>query len=212
MIARKRVGILISGRGSNMVALLKAMAAPDFPAEPVLVLSNRADAAGLVTAADNGVPTAVEDHRPYKGDRESFDRAMNARVEAAGVEIICLAGFMRLLSPWFVDTWRDRMINIHPSLLPAFRGLNTHQRAIDAGVALHGCTVHAVRREMDEGPVLGQAALPIVEGEGADSLADRVLGLEHRLYPAALAAFASGRVRVEGERRIGTPVVLFGEA
>jgi phosphoribosylglycinamide formyltransferase-1 len=207
--SRLRVAILISGRGSNMLSLLDAMADPAFPARPVLVAANRPDAGGLAAAAARGVPTACVDHRPFGKDREAFERAMSAEIDAAGAECVCLAGFMRKLTPWFVARWRDRAINIHPSLLPAFRGLDTHARALDAGVAVHGCTVHLLREDLDDGPILGQAALPVRAGEEAEALARRVLALEHRLYPACLAAWASGARRLEGDRLTGAPIALF---
>lgn len=197
--ARRRVGVLVSGRGSNMAALIEAAVDPSFPAEIVLVLSNRPGAGALDRAAAAGLPTAVVDHKAYP-DRESFDRAVHAELVAAGVELVCLAGFMRLLTPWFVESWRDRLINIHPALLPSYKGLHTHERALADGVKLHGCTVHVVRAEMDVGPIIAQAAVPVVEGDDPDSLAARVLKAEHALYPAALALFASGRAVVEGER------------
>jgi phosphoribosylglycinamide formyltransferase-1 len=208
----RRVAILVSGRGSNMAALLKAMTAPGHPATPVLVASNRPGAEALPRAAALGVPTAALDHRAYGRDREAFERALSERVEAAGADLICLAGFMRLLTPWFVARWRDRLVNIHPSLLPLFRGLDTHARALEAGVAVHGCTVHLVRDELDSGPILGQAVVPVLAGDSPDSLAARVVAMEHRLYPAALAAYASGALRVEGERIAGAPVALFPDA
>ncbi|KAA0685561.1 phosphoribosylglycinamide formyltransferase [Azospirillum brasilense] len=195
-----KVGVLISGRGSNLQALIDACAAPDFPAEVALVLSNKADAYGLERAASAGVPVAVVSHRDFPGDKRAFEEAMDARLRAAGVELVCLAGFMRLLSPWFVERWHDRMINIHPSLLPSFKGLDTHQRALDAGVRFHGCTVHYVRSEMDEGPIIAQAAVPVLPGDDADRLSARVLEAEHRLYPQALRLIAEGRARVEDGR------------
>ncbi|WP_431859669.1 phosphoribosylglycinamide formyltransferase [Azospirillum sp.] len=199
-MARLKVGVLISGRGSNLQALIDAAAAPGFPAEIALVLSNKADAAGLARAAEAGIATAVVDHREFPGDKAAFEAAMDARLRAAGVELVCLAGFMRLLSPWFVDAWRDRMINIHPSLLPAFKGLDTHQRALDAGVRVHGCTVHYVRSEMDVGPIVVQAAVPVLPDDDAHALAGRVLAQEHRAYPLAVRLIAEGQVRVENER------------
>ncbi|HKK31273.1 MAG TPA: phosphoribosylglycinamide formyltransferase [Alphaproteobacteria bacterium] len=202
---RKRLGILISGRGSNMAALLQAAKEPSFPAEATLVLSNRADAAGLSYAAGEGVQTAVVDHKPFGRDREAFERAMDARLRAAGVELICLAGFMRLLTPWFVKQWRDRMLNIHPSLLPAFKGLHTHERALETGVRLHGCTVHFVRAEMDDGPIIAQAAVPVLPGDDPDALAARVLKAEHRLYPLALGLVASGQAKAENEHVVFDP-------
>ncbi|HYH38451.1 MAG TPA: phosphoribosylglycinamide formyltransferase [Azospirillum sp.] len=198
-MARLKVGVLISGRGSNLQALIDAAADPAFPAEIALVLSNKADAYGLERAAAAGVPTTVVSHRDFPGDKAAFEAAMDARLRAAGVELVCLAGFMRLLSPWFVDAWRDRMINIHPSLLPAFKGLDTHQRALDAGVRVHGCTVHYVRSEMDVGPIVVQAAVPVLPDDDAHALAGRVLAQEHRAYPLAVRLIAEGRVRVADE-------------
>lgn len=199
MIAgRMKVGVLISGRGSNMVALAEACAADGFPAEIGLVLSNEPDADGLARAAGFGIPTAVINHRDYP-DRPSFEAAITDRLEQAGIELICLAGFMRLLTAGFVNHWRDRMINIHPSLLPAFKGLETHERALAEGVRLAGCTVHFVRPAMDEGPIVMQAAVPVLPSDTPDSLAARVLEQEHRLYPAALRLVAAGAAVVEGE-------------
>lgn len=190
---KRRVGILISGRGSNMGALLDAARNPAFPAEIVLVLANRPEAGGLTVAAAAGVATAVVDHRPFKGDRAEHERAIDGALRRAGAEIVCLAGYMRLLTPFLVDAWAGRMLNIHPSLLPAFPGLDTHARALAAGAKLHGCTVHLVTQGMDEGPILAQAAVPVLAGDTEDDLAERVLRQEHALYPAALAAFASAR-------------------
>lgn len=190
---KRRVGILISGRGSNMGALLDAARDPAFPAEIVLVLANRPEAGGLAVAAAAGVATAVVDHRPFKGDRAEHERAIDGALRRAGAEIVCLAGYMRLLTPFLVDAWAGRMLNIHPSLLPAFPGLDTHARALAAGAKLHGCTVHLVTQGMDEGPILAQAAVPVLAGDTEDDLAERVLRQEHALYPAALAAFASAR-------------------
>ena len=198
---RKRLALLISGRGSNMAAILAAAGA-DYPALPVLVLSNRADAAGLAVAAARGVPTAVVESRPFKGDRAGFEAAMEAELAKHGVEIIALAGFMRVLTPDFVRRWEGRLINIHPSLLPAFPGLDTHARALAAGVRLHGCTVHLVTAGVDEGPILAQAAVPVLPGDTEASLAARVLAEEHKLYPAALSWLAAGRVRVAAGRAI----------
>lgn len=198
--ASLKIGVLISGRGSNLQALIDACAAPDFPAEIALVLSNKADAYGLERAAAAGVSGTVVSHRDFPGDKRAFEEAMDARLRDAGVELVCLAGFMRLLSPWFVERWHDRLINIHPSLLPSFKGLDTHQRALDAGVRFHGCTVHYVRPEMDEGPIIAQAAVPVLPGDDADRLSARVLEAEHRLYPQALRLIAEGRTRVEQDR------------
>jgi phosphoribosylglycinamide formyltransferase-1 len=186
-MTRLRLGILISGRGSNMEALLAAAKAPDYPAEAVLVLSNRPDAKGLETARNQGIEAQAIDHRPFGKDREAFERALDKALRQAGVEVIALAGFMRILTPWFVQQWAGRMINIHPSLLPKYPGLDTHQRAIDAGDAEAGCTVHWVTEGVDEGAIIGQASLPIKADDTADTLAARILPLEHQLYPEALA-------------------------
>lgn len=195
---RRRAAILISGRGSNMAALLDAATRdPAYPAEIALVLSNRTDAAGLARAAAAGVPTAVVESRAFRGDREAFERAMDAELGRHGVELVALAGFMRVLTPWFVGRWEGRLVNIHPSLLPSFPGLDTHARALAAGVRLHGCTVHLVSPGVDEGPILAQAAVPVLPGDTPELLAARVLEQEHRIYPAALAWLAAGRVRVE---------------
>ena len=197
---RRRVAVLISGGGSNLQALLDAAAAePAFPAEIVLVLSNNPDAGGLARAERAGVERRVIDHRAYP-DREAFDAALDAALRDAGAELVCLAGFMRLLTPGFVEAWRDRMLNIHPSLLPAFRGLHTHRRALAAGVRVHGCTVHLVRPELDDGPILVQGVVPVLPGDTEGALATRVLEVEHRCYPLALRLFASGRATVEDER------------
>ncbi|MFG1297785.1 phosphoribosylglycinamide formyltransferase [Xanthobacter variabilis] len=197
--ARKRAAVLISGRGSNMAALVRAAAAPDFPAEIALVLSNRADAAGLDFAQSHGIATHVLSHKGF-ADREAFDAALDGVLRDAGVEIVCLAGFMRLLTPWLVERWRDRMINVHPSLLPSFKGLHTHERALEAGVRVHGCTVHFVRAEMDEGPIILQAVVPIEPGDTPNVLADRVLTQEHVIYPKGLELLAAGRLTVANER------------
>jgi formyltetrahydrofolate-dependent phosphoribosylglycinamide formyltransferase len=187
---RRRVGVLISGRGSNMLALLAAAQDKNYPAEIVLVLSNRPDAAGLGLAT---APTRVVDHRPFRGDRAAHEAAIAAELDRAEVEIICLAGYMRLLTPFLVGRYARRMLNIHPSLLPAFPGLDTHARALAAGVRLHGCTVHLVTERMDDGPILAQAAVPVLPDDTEERLAARVLAQEHVIYPRALALFASGR-------------------
>lgn len=184
---RLKLAILISGRGSNMEALLHAAEDPAYPARPVLVASNRPDAKGLETAAAAGVPTVSVDHTQFGKDREAFERALDAELEAAGTEIIALAGFMRVLTPWFVGKWDGRMVNIHPSLLPKYKGLHTHQRAIDAGDTEAGATVHWVSPGIDDGEIIQQASLPILPGDTADTLAARLLPVEHRLYPEALA-------------------------
>ena len=187
----RRVAILISGGGSNMVALVRAMTG-DHPARPVLVLSNRPEAAGLARATALGVPVAVVDHRPFGQDRAAFEAAMLHHLEAAAPDIICHAGFMRILTPAFVRRYAGRMLNIHPSLLPKYPGLHTHQRALDAGDTQAGCTVHDVTDDLDAGPILGQARVPVLPGDTPATLAARVLLTEHRLYPAVLARFALG--------------------
>jgi phosphoribosylglycinamide formyltransferase-1 len=198
MMDKLRLGILISGRGSNMAALTEASAAPDFPATVACVLANRPDAGGLEWAASRGIPTALVDHKAYP-DKAAFETAMSTELERHGVGLVCLAGFMRLLSPVFIGRWHDRLINIHPSLLPAYKGLHTHERALADGVKLAGCTVHFVRAEMDVGPIVAQAAVPVIAGDTPDSLAKRILTAEHRLYPLALRLIASGKARVVGE-------------
>jgi phosphoribosylglycinamide formyltransferase-1 len=183
------VGILISGSGSNMEALVRAMRAGRVPARPVLVVSNDPEAAGIGRAAALGVPTAVVDHRAWKGDRESFDAAIDAALRAAGAEIVACAGFMRIMTPVLIGAWAGRMLNIHPSLLPLFKGLDTHARALEAGVCVHGATVHEVSQELDSGRILGQAVVPVLARDNPASLASRVLKREHVLYPRVLAAF-----------------------
>ncbi|MDX1780245.1 MAG: phosphoribosylglycinamide formyltransferase [Thalassovita sp.] len=187
----KRVAILISGGGSNMVKLVESMVG-DHPARPVLVGSNDPDAAGLKKAAEMGVPTFAVDHRPFKGDREAFEAALHEKLAEAQPDIICLAGFMRVLTEGFVRKWEGRMMNIHPSLLPKYKGLHTHQRALDAGDKEAGCSVHMVTPALDDGPILGQARVPIEADDTAATLAARVLVQEHRLYPAVLERFARG--------------------
>jgi len=194
-LARLKLGVLISGRGTNLQALLDATADPEFPAETALVLSNRTDAAGLARARQAGVATLAIDHKAYP-DRPSFEAAMNAALEAASVDLVCLAGFMRLLTPTFVDRWAGRAINIHPSLLPAFPGLDTHARAIAAGARFAGATVHFLSAEMDAGPIVLQAATPILPDDDADSLAARVLRAEHEIYVRAVRWIAEGRVSI----------------
>jgi phosphoribosylglycinamide formyltransferase-1 len=207
MVTKRPCAIVISGGGSNMAALLTAMAGPEYPARCVLVASNRPEAGGLAKAAAAGVPTAVEDHRAHS-DRDAFDRALAARLDASGAELIVLAGFMRLLTPWFVDRYRDRLVNIHPALLPSFRGLHTHAAALAEGCAVHGCTVHLVRHEVDAGPILGQGVVPVLAADTPDTLAARVLRMEHRLYPNALAAYARGDLRMADGRLLGQPLAL----
>jgi phosphoribosylglycinamide formyltransferase-1 len=197
---KTRVAVLISGRGSNMMALINAARTPSYPAEIALVLSNRPDAAGLSNAQAAGTMTAVIDHAAYGRDRERFERAMQEMLDQYEIDLICLAGFMRLLTSWFVGRWDGRMLNIHPALLPAFKGLDTHRRALSAGVKIHGASVHFVAAEMDSGPIVAQGAVAVHEDDDAETLAARVLEVEHRIYPMALALVAAGRVRVVGER------------
>jgi phosphoribosylglycinamide formyltransferase-1 len=196
---RKRTAILISGRGSNMRALIEQARNPSYPAEIVLVLSNRPDAAGLTFAEENNIACAVADHRIYAG-REEFERSMQVLLELHLIELICLAGFMRMLTPWFIGQWQGRLLNVHPALLPAYRGLRTHERALADGVKIHGCTVHFVVPAMDEGPIIAQAAVAVRDSDTPDTLAARVLAQEHAIYPAALACVAEGRLRVQGNR------------
>ncbi|MBV8535416.1 MAG: phosphoribosylglycinamide formyltransferase [Alphaproteobacteria bacterium] len=198
MAVRKKTAVLISGRGSNMRALIEAAQAQDYPAEIVRVISNRADAGGLAHAAEAGVATEVVDHKAFLG-REKFEAELDRRLKEAAIELVCLAGFMRLLTSRFVDAWKDRLINIHPSLLPAFPGLDTHARALAAGVRFTGCTVHFVRTEMDAGPIIVQAAVPVLPGDDEERLAERVLEAEHRAYPLALSLVAGGRAAVRGD-------------
>ncbi len=196
---KRRVAILISGRGSNMAALITAAQAADYPAEIALVLANRPDAKGLALARDARLTTAIVDHTRFGKDREAFERAVQAELEAARIDLVCLAGFMRLLTPWLVSRWQDRMINIHPALLPAFKGLDTHARALAAGVKIHGATVHFVVPEMESGPIIMQGAVPVHEDDTADMLAARVLAAEVRLYPLALALVAAGRATITAD-------------
>ncbi|WP_417454146.1 phosphoribosylglycinamide formyltransferase [Kiloniella sp.] len=198
-MARLKVGVLISGRGSNLQALLDAAADPAFPAELVLVVSNVPDVAGLERAKKAGVATATVNHRDYKS-RVDFDNAVTETLENSDVEFVCLAGFMRLVTKEFVEHWHNRMINIHPALLPLFPGLDTHQRALDEGCKLHGCTVHFVRHEMDSGPIVGQAAVPVLPADTESTLAARVLTAEHRLYPECLKLIAQKNITILGNK------------
>lgn len=198
-MTRKRTAILISGRGSNMRSLIEAASAPAYPAEIVLVLSNRPEAQGLAVAKELGIATAAVDHKIYAG-RENFEASLQVLLELHRVELICLAGFMRLLTPSFVRLWEGRIINIHPALLPAYRGLHTHERALADGAKIHGCTVHFVVPAMDEGPIIAQTTVAVLESDTPDTLGRRVLAEEHLLYPAALAAVASGRIKLVGDR------------
>lgn len=199
-MARKRVAILISGRGSNMVALIEAAKDKSFPAEIALVVSNDPTAQGLERARAAGIAIAVVDHRPFGNDREGFERALQAAIEPHAIDLICLAGFMRLLTPWFIGKWEMRLLNIHPALLPSFKGLDTHARALAAGVKQHGATVHFVVPAMDSGPIVAQEAVLVMPDDTEATLAARVLAAEHRIYPMALKLVAEGRVRIDGAR------------
>jgi phosphoribosylglycinamide formyltransferase 1 len=201
-VSRKRTAIFISGRGSNMRSLVEAAKAPDYPAEIALVLSNRPEAEGLVFAKSQGIATAAVDHKIYAG-RDEFEKSVQVLLDLHRIELICLAGFMRLLTAHFVRAWEHRLINIHPALLPAYRGLHTHERALADGVKIHGCTVHFVVPEMDQGPIIAQAAIAVLDDDTPDTLAARVLAQEHLIYPAALARVASGKVQISGNRTRG---------
>jgi phosphoribosylglycinamide formyltransferase 1 len=202
-VTRKRVGVLISGRGSNLGALIEACKAPDYPAKIVLVTSNLPSAQGLLRAESALIPALVINHKDF-ATREGFDAALDTALNEAGVELLCNAGFMRLHSEGFVARWRNRHLNVHPSLLPAFRGLHSHARVLEAGATITGCTVHFVRPEMDTGPIVAQAAVPVLPDDTPESLGARVLDAEHRLYPHALRLVASGEVRVEDEHVVRT--------
>jgi phosphoribosylglycinamide formyltransferase 1 len=197
--ARRRTAVLISGRGSNMGSLVEAGRAPDFPAEIALVASNRPDAPGLAIAKHAGIATAALDHKIYAG-REEFEGSLQKLLDIHRIDLVCLAGFMRMLTAGFVERWRGRMINIHPALLPAYRGLNTHERALADGVKIHGCTVHFVVPGMDEGPIIAQAAVTVHDDDDAETLAARVLEQEHVIYPEALRVVASGAYTIDGNR------------
>lgn len=208
MSGRTRVGVLISGRGTDALALIRAAEAPDYPAEIALVLSNRPDAAGLVRAAEGGANTLAVDHKPYGADREAHERAMDAALRQAGVEFVVLAGYMRILTPFFVGAWAGRMINVHPSLLPAFPGLHPHRQALAAGVKLHGCSVHWVIDSVDAGAIIGQAAVPVLPGDDEEALAARVLAVEHKLFPACLAlALTGGAASVAAGQMLANPAL-----
>ena len=196
---RKRTAILISGGGSNMCALIEAARHPSYPAEIALVIANRPEAGGLAFAKAAGIAAAVVDHKIYAG-REEFERSMQALLEIHRIELVCMAGFLRMVTPWFIGQWAGRLLNIHPALLPAFRGLHTHERALADGVKIHGCTVHFVVPAMDEGPILAQAAVPVLDSDTPESLGRRVLAQEHVIYPAALARVAGDGVKVQGNR------------
>jgi phosphoribosylglycinamide formyltransferase-1 len=205
-----KLAVLISGRGSNLQALIDACADPAYPARIVLVASNVADAGGLDRAREAGIPTALVDHREFPS-REAFEEAMNEKIVASGAELVCLAGFMRILTEGFVGRWWDRLINIHPSLLPAFPGIHVHERVIDAGVKLAGCTVHFVRPEADAGPIIVQGAVPVLANDTAESLAARVLEAEHRCYPLAVRLIATGKAQVV-DKKVVSCAAAAGEA
>ena len=210
-MSRARVVVLVSGRGSNMAALIDAARDPAYPAEIVAVISNRPDAGALGIAARAGIATAVVDHKVYP-DRASFDAELDRVVRSFEPDVVCLAGFMRILTDGFIEGWGAKLINIHPALLPSFKGLDTHARALEAGVRLHGCTVHVVTPEMDSGPVIAQAAVPVLDGDDEAALAARVLVAEHRLYPHALALWATGALRLESGRVVGADAARAPEA
>ncbi|MBX6328996.1 MAG: phosphoribosylglycinamide formyltransferase [Pseudolabrys sp.] len=199
-MSRKRVAVLISGRGSNLAALIRAARDATYPAEISLVLSNRTEAAGLSIARTEGIANEVVDHTVFGADRSAFERALQQALDKHGVELVCLAGFMRILTADFVNHWHGRMLNIHPALLPAFKGLDTHRRALEAGVKIHGATVHFVVPETDSGPIIMQGAVAVREDDTETTLAARVLAVEHRIYPSALRLVASGRVRMRNAR------------
>jgi phosphoribosylglycinamide formyltransferase 1 len=192
---KKRVAVLISGRGSNMTALIEAAKTKDYPAEIVLVVSNRPDAAGLARAREAAITTAVIDHQTFRDDRKAFERALDDELRKYRIEIVCLAGFMRLLTAWFITRWSGRILNIHPALLPEFKGMHTHRRALEAGVKRHGATVHFVVEETDAGPIISQQSVPVLQGDTEETLAARVLEVEHRIYPEALRLVAEGRAK-----------------
>ncbi|MBT3172402.1 MAG: phosphoribosylglycinamide formyltransferase [Rhodospirillaceae bacterium] len=197
--AQLKLAVLISGSGTNLQALIDACAEPDYPARISLVIANKDDAGGLARAAKVNIATQIIRHKDF-AEREAFDQALSDALEAADIDLICLAGFMRVLGATFVEHWKDRLINIHPALLPSFKGLHTHQRALEAGVRIAGCTVHYVRADVDVGPIIAQAAVPVLPGDNEDNLAARVLKQEHRLYPLAVELIARGLVHVENGR------------
>jgi len=207
-MSRKRVAVLISGRGSNMAALIEAAKAKDYPAEIALVMSNRPEAGGLLVARAAGIATETVDHTKFSGDRNRFEHEIQSLLEKYRIEIICLAGFMRLLTANFLERWQWRILNIHPALLPDFKGLDTHKRVIDAGVKIHGATVHFVVPELDSGPIIAQGAINVRPGDSEEALAVRVLKVEHRIYPLALKLVAEGRVQIRNNHSLidGVPV------
>jgi len=198
-MAKLKVGVLISGRGSNLAALIEAAKASDYPAEIGCVVSNRESAPGLAIASTAGIATAIVSHRDHP-DRETFDRAVSAELVRYGIELVVLAGFMRIFSPWFPARWKDRLINIHPSLLPAFKGLHVQRQALEAGVRVSGCTAHLVTPDLDSGPIIAQAAVPVLPGDTEEMLAARILRQEHRLYPLVVRWFGEGRVAIDGNK------------
>jgi phosphoribosylglycinamide formyltransferase 1 len=202
-MVKKRVAVLISGRGSNMAALIEAAETDDYPAEIALVVSNRADAKGLAHAREQGIATITIDHRKFGADREAFERTLDDILRANRIELVCLAGFMRVLTPWFVTRWSGRLLNIHPALLPQFKGRDTHRRAIEAGAKRHGATVHFVVAEIDAGPIIAQEAIDVRNDDTEAALAERVLEVEHRLYPRALRAVAEGQAKLGVSRPDG---------
>jgi phosphoribosylglycinamide formyltransferase 1 len=201
-VNRMKVGVLISGRGSNLQALIDACAAPDFPAEIVIVISNRPQAPGLERARKAGIPALILDWKRDFGNRAAYEEAVDRELRKAGVELVCLAGYMLLLGADFVRRWEGRLINIHPSLLPLFKGLRPHEQAIESGMRVSGCTVHYVAPEMDSGPIIGQRTVPVLPGDDAETLAARILEAEHRLYPECVRMIAEGRVRMEEARAV----------
>ncbi len=211
-MGRKRVAVLISGRGSNMAALIAAAQRPYYPAEIAIVLSNRPNAGGLPRASAAGVATAVVDHATFGRDRAAFEQAVQTHLDIHQVDLVCLAGFMRLFTPAFVSHWSGRMLNIHPALLPSFRGLHTHEQALAAGVRIHGATVHYVTPEVDAGPIIAQAAVPVLDGDTPDTLEARVLAAEHRLYPLALDLVAGGKTNLTPQGLVRTAAAIAPEA
>jgi phosphoribosylglycinamide formyltransferase-1 len=200
-VSKVRTAVLISGRGSNLKSLIEAARAADYPAEIALVVSNKEDAGGLALARDAGIATKVISHKVF-GSREEFDAAIDAALTDAQITLVAEAGFMRIHSEWFAKKWEGKLLNIHPSLLPAFPGIHVHQQALDAGVKISGCTVHFLTPELDSGPIIAQAAVPVLPGDTADTLAARIIGEEHKLYPAALRLVAEGKVKLENGRAI----------
>jgi len=209
-MAKLKVAVMISGRGSNMGALARAAMDPNFPAEIILVLSNRPHVAGLELAAEHNIPIRVLDHKEFE-TREEHEEAMNEALESAGAELVCLAGYMRILGEDFIKQWRGRLINVHPSLLPSFRGVDTHERALERGVRIHGCTIHFVNSDLDGGPIIAQTAVPVLPDDDAESLGTRVLEAEHKLYPQALALIAAKKIRWSGDDVVNDGEIELGD-